>query len=494
MAGSEQNGKAGESCTDCDSTPTCFQQYTIKDSTGKAIIDVPLTHPGKISMTRILQSKKDANYTFEIKGNCVNGNEKCPITQLPNGEFLYGTATQEDILSYSDSYKWSNMTLLQWLKEYFVLDPTKISSRLYALLVSEHNSMVHLATLAVYPTYKLSIKFTYGKEISAAKVEDRKSRYQYTRAEAKKITKQAGKKWSQLNKELSKVESENGLSGEAEIGEFEESIGLTFNEKERYSDDNPIFKIKSLINKVNDSLLSNNGNIGPVRDITLIGPNIEITGAKELKQNGNNLYFEYSATAEFAPLIGVRATIDLIDVALQCLNAALPSVGSGAAKAWRELRKAMLNAKNNYETSDGKGGYVSVGVDLILTGEMGNCSVKIYNTANNKPAGEGKVGGKMKAEVKGYIEGEAKVWVIKGSLSASGSAETGIGASLLVDPEGIGACWEHDGVKIKFEGEIAAGINDDPDYTVDYSITPIVLTLADPYESEPNYIFAFNSK
>jgi|GEM_PF-3802695 len=73
------------------------------------------------------------------------------------------------------------------------------------------------------------------------------------------------KKWSQVNKELVEVESSNGLSGEAEIGDFKESIGITFNEKERYDDDNPIFKIKSLISKVNNSLLSGKGNVGPVR-------------------------------------------------------------------------------------------------------------------------------------------------------------------------------------------------------------------------------------
>lgn len=493
MADCDQDGKAGDSCTVCETPPKCFHQYTIIDSNGKTIVNVPETHQGKASITRILQSKKNATYSFKLKGKCRRGNDECPMTSLPNAEYLYGTNTKEDILSYSDSYNWSNMTLLRWLKEYFVFDVTKLSTRFHPLPIIECNNLVHLATLVIYPTYKLSIKFTFGKEISAAKAEDRRPRYKYTKAEAEEITGQTGKQWSEVNKQLVKVDSSNGFSGKAEIGEFEEDLGLVFSENERYSDDNPIFKIKSLVEKVNNSLLSNNGNIGPVRDITLIGPNIEITGTKELKQNGTDLYFEYSAALEFAPLIGVRATIDLIDVALQSINAIIPTLGYTAAKSWRELRKGMINAKKNYETSDGKGGYVIVGVDLILTGEIGNCSVAIYNDIKNNPAGRGKVGGQLKAEVKGYVEGEAKLWIIKGSLSASGSAETGIGASLLVDKKGVGACWSHDGVKIKLEGKIVAEINDDSDYSLDYSITPIVIPIADPYESEPNYIFNFNS-
>ena len=222
------------------------------------------------------------------------------------------------------------------------------------------------------------------------------------------------------------------------------------------------------------------------------GPNIEISGAKELKQNGNAICFEYSANAEFAPLIGLRAIIDLVDVALQCINAILPSVGYAAAKAWRELRTAMENSKKNFELNDGNGGYVKVGIDLILTGEFGNCKVSIYNDANNKLAGRGEGGAALSAEVKGYLEGEIKIWVIEGSLNASATAKTGIGGSLIVEPEGFGTCWKHDGVKVIFECELKAGIRDKSP-SANYSTQPLVITLAESYESDTYFIHEFNN-
>jgi|GEM_PF-4212774 len=222
------------------------------------------------------------------------------------------------------------------------------------------------------------------------------------------------------------------------------------------------------------------------------GPNIEISGAKELKQNGNAICFEYSANAEFAPLIGLRAIIDLVDVALQCINAILPSVGYAAAKAWRELRTAMENSKKNFELNDGNGGYVKVGIDLILTGEFGNCKVSIYNDANNKLAGRGEGGAALSAEVKGYLEGEIKIWVIEGSLNASATAKTGIGGILIVEPEGFGTCWKLDGVKVVFECELKAGIRDKSP-SANYSTQPLVITLAESYESDTYFIYEFNN-
>ncbi|OCG61151.1 hypothetical protein A9G41_03180 [Gilliamella sp. Nev5-1] len=82
----------------------------------------------------------------------------------------------------------------------------------------------------------------FGKEVSTAKVEDRKRRYEYTTEEADELRKQTGKNWSQIGKQLVPEESSNELSVEAEIGEFKESLTFKLNESERTSDDNPIFK------------------------------------------------------------------------------------------------------------------------------------------------------------------------------------------------------------------------------------------------------------
>lgn len=490
---SKGNGQAGSSCVICNTPPTCFHEYEIKTIENKkenVLFHYPVKHQHPVIIINRIHPQKSSDYTFTLKGKCVNGHEDCPKIVVGNnsGMHLNGESQDKFPLRYSDEYSFKEMALFQWLEEFFCFDIKKLTANYYPLDVSECTRRIHWAGLAIYPSHKMSIAFNYGTEASSEEIADRKRRYQYSNQELEELRNNGigNKKWSDIGKQIGTTSTSCELVIEAEIGETKENITLKLSEKEQYSDKNPVIKISSWIKKINGSLLSGKENIGPIRDIKFISPKIEISGKKELKIEENKLYFEYSANGGFNPLFGIRMAVDLIDVVLSVIPVTGP-----AAELWREIRTVMENSKKKMENSNKKlAGYVIAGIDLIIYGEIGNINFKVCNDQKKDIFCEAEGGGKLDAQIKGFIEGGAKCWFVEGAIEASTQLKTSINIMAKADRDGIAYEWGHEGAKCIFMAEVSLGTSKKRD-AIKYEMKPLELVLGEPYQSDPFYILNF---
>lgn len=492
---SKGNGQAGSSCIICNTPPTCFHEYEIKTVENKkenVLFHYPVKHQHPVIIINRIHPEKLSDYTFTLKGQCVNGHEDCPRIVFPNekDKFLYGNSSKNYSLEYSDKYSLTNMALLQWLEEFFCFNTKKIIPNYYPLHVRECSKLINLAALAIYPSHKMSINFTYGTEASLNKVSDKGKRHEYSDEEydALKNSGIGDKKWSDIGKQIATTSTSCELAVEVEVGLFKEKTTLTLLEEEKKSDTNPVIKIGSFIKDIAGSLTSEKGktkNLGPIRDLQFVSPKIEFLGKKELKLAKNEPYFEYSFSGGFNPLFGIKLIVDLVDAILS----AIPITKAGAV-AWREVRTALEESKKKFQNPETKAGaYIATGIDLILYGEIGGIHFKLFNDQNQEVTGEAQGGGKLDAEIRGFVEGGAKIWIIEGSVEAEVKVVTGIGGNVVVNDKGLALKWAHEGIKVKARVQLTAKAKT---ISTQYNMQSEPIILSEPYESEPAYFINFN--
>lgn len=169
-------------------------------------------------------------------------------------------------------------------------------------------------------------------------------------------------------------------------------------------------------------------------------------------------------TIGYQPLFGVTAEIDLLDVLITAAEkypAAMP-----LARALRKGRDAL-----NDGLGDKKEGPVYIAgqvyVKFIIGANIGNSTVTLTRkVGEDQWSGSGAVGGDGSLEVKGLVQVDARLYLVKGTASASASAASKITATLktLTPAEmqrasgsKFNAKVEWNGVSVKYGAEATVG-------------------------------------
>lgn len=160
-------------------------------------------------------------------------------------------------------------------------------------------------------------------------------------------------------------------------------------------------------------------------------------------------------TFGFAPIFGLDIHLDIIDA---LANVATPAM----ARAIREARAAMAKGIGD-RTSVGEAS-LHAAVYLKVNGDFGNGGLTVTRSAGDESwNAQGNMGGEIGATVGAEIKGKARVYKIRGTLSAQGTATTKLKLDVETIPQAdqtgdkkdkkLKAKLEWDGVVLQYRGE-----------------------------------------
>lgn len=483
---------AAEPCIDCETPPSCTQEYKITYS-GKDLINFPVTH-NMIEAIHIIVAQRNTVLNAALQASqCVKNSKHCPTALIyaDNYQQERYEKSSTGVLPWHVSFENKKISVvansgfvsdeivsqqhikaiseepIEWLKDFFSQDINKYRIN-YVSLVSDHSGLVQRTTCYAYPKHSSSMEFKFSRSQDIKDVNVIKDRHTYTKEEAARLKRDGNvKKWSELKDNYTK--SEIVISFEAKKSFFDESrssnAGLELLSQKgndtcvKQNVGKQIFKkIDWLLSKI----LGKDGlaNLG-LKEIKLLGPNISVSGTKTLNfakdgmsagdinySTHNKPSYRYDLDLSFKPLIGLGLRIDIINVIL---------ARAGAGKKWREFCEYMEKKKEMEESRNkpGLNGYTIIFLDLFIEGRLLDGGLTLTYDDEVKLSSELK--GTLNIAIHAGGEFGVRIFIVEGMLNIKGGFSGGVYFGLKADKDMVGLIAGHDGLKFDYKFEVKAG-------------------------------------
>lgn len=131
-----------------------------------------------------------------------------------------------------------------------------------------------------------------------------------------------------------------------------------------------------------------------------------------------------------APLIGLKVTLDLIDLALTAAQIIAPPLAAAIQRA-KNAREALNRGVGSFEDDSNWGLRGHVGITLEIDGQIGNAGIKLVHPLGATSwEGTSYVGGSIELKCEAVLEAEGKAYIIEGTFAARGSGASKLNAEL----------------------------------------------------------------
>ncbi|WP_027362136.1 hypothetical protein [Halodesulfovibrio aestuarii] len=445
-------------CFPCHGVPLCVSEYKIAGLPNAQTINYPNESKLFEAVTILSDSTGEIlTSTLVPKGTCSNGKADCPKTVIKKkrhfhrddvvAELSPAKLSETYTVSYDPEKLLKPLGVWEWLKQALDTDASKIPSQEYISTTSDCSGVVQTTTIDVFPELIYEGNLTIGSIINAETESEIKKRYKYEEKEAVELQKLAKKKkWSKVGKYVSEKEFTVKFTGTTFVGhEFKKYPVTLLNKKgaDFRNKNSPVHKVTRILQQLGTKAMGNNSNAF-IKKITLIPPQLSISGKKELKIYKNALCYDYKYSLNVDPLLGIVVILDVIDVLLSLL------ASPGAGIAWRNLRERLEEMKKHTEEDQKKFGWYGIFyIDLVISGKILQGEASLVST-NHVRSLEGKVGNEFGLQIKAGVEAGAKLLLVSGQLLLSAETYTAIKSNLVFDKKGVGVEFAHDGIRSHF--------------------------------------------
>ncbi|MDC9623722.1 hypothetical protein PSI22_19315 [Xenorhabdus sp. XENO-7] len=498
---------AGKACATCDTPPSCTHKYEIKGEEGTHI-SFPKEH--KIfEVVNIISEHREYTLTSELTPvKCISEKPDCPSTHIYSQDnkahFELTPKNKKQTYTIKNNAVLPEIDIWDKIRNLFTSWDDSIEKTTYYSQTTDCSGLVQSSQINVYPKYSLSASIELGVG-SNAKDYNQASRSDYTREEFEQLKKELKvEKWSEIGKYIHARKYKLDVGYKTQFFDEEIPYEFTLYEKNKnvWNHKNSITqKLRRSVENMGNHLLKKAGGSFGIKEVSLNGPNISIKGKKEFVIINSHPDFEYNWRLSLAPLLGVKITLDIINVILAIIGS--PKAGS----YWQEFREEMENQINKLEDHENKlaaGGICYF--DLVITGNLLNASGNLIRK-EQKTQLIGKFGSSLKLEIKGGVIAGARFFFVEGLFSAYGGAEAEISTDLICDASGLAICFAHEAVKLVGKVQFKAGYSRENDNNsisqsrekgANKKNTPINISLIDTEliisegdKSEPIYLFEF---
>ena len=388
---------AGSPTCNCKNPDTCIHNFELK------VKDNVFYYKGGrfTSLVEAIDDKKTGvPVSLSLKGKgCVTQNPLCPqgiiyskdknttLKVFNDGQSNYNAKFYDDDFPFFKKYD-----AIDFLVD-FVLpkDPIKsIPKTVHTLNVGQCNGDPYIATpltfddgmskninhpannvissyINIYPAHKWEACLAIGLEADVKNFTDRELRKQQKKEnEENGVPQRNYRGWTKRERSsISKtLEIDGKLSCESNgiTNDYSQSLKLDF--KNKSGKINLLNRAIHTIDFLCDSFSTAKSNDAKITmlDTQIVYPTIEIKGSGELKesQESNKLYIERKVSVGFAPLIGVKITLDLLQ----------------AFAAWYHsdvflavIREGLLSGEDDYEKGE-NAAYAGLNINFIIEGEI----------------------------------------------------------------------------------------------------------------------------
>lgn len=450
-------------CFACHQPPYCTAGYTMSGFPEGVTIDYPNSSGANKELTFLDNEKVSITSVLIPNGVCVLAN--CPETIIlekngKEGDTELARLTPAKLsktykLSYDGEKFLRELDPWEWLQLALERSPKKILPKEFISTTTDCSGTVQTTTLKMYPKYKLDGKITLGSKVNAEANERIKKRHKYSREDALKLQKKTNKKkWKDIGKEIYPEDFNVVFESTVSIGDKTKKSDCTLvqSDSSLKHKKSLTHKTSELFKKIGNHVLGGNKNEGGlIKKLTIIPPQLELSGFKELKCQNDAPYFEYNYALKMAPLIGAEIVIDVIGVLITLLGS--PAGG----KAWKELRDQLQEMKERVERGARKNDmYGLFYIDVVLTGEVINGEGTLVSK-NNEEEFKGEMGSKLSLQIRAGVEAGVKILCVKGQLMAEANTKTAVKSSLVFDEKGVGVVFNHEGIRSHFSIRVKAG-------------------------------------